>query len=108
LGVKDFVFGSQGSFFVQGTSDRPGSNLYNSFQFNIVPGEIPLVVLRNISITPQIGVDMRAGNPSLGLQVNFKDFFLKSVNFGIFYDTVSEEMAPTPELAGEFELNQES
>ncbi|HEV3250684.1 MAG TPA: hypothetical protein VGZ71_07010 [Puia sp.] len=83
LGVKGFGFGSQGSFFVQGTSDRPGSNLYNSFQFNIVPGEIPLVVLRNISITPQIGVDMRAGNPSLGLQVNFKDFFLKSVNFGI-------------------------
>ena len=36
IGVKGFGFGSQGSIFLQGTSDRPGSNLYNSFQFNIL------------------------------------------------------------------------
>lgn len=80
VGVQGFGFQSKGSFFVQGTSDHPRSNIYNSFQLNMVPGDIPLVVLHKTSITPQLGVDLQTGSLSPGSKINFENFLLKSIN----------------------------
>jgi hypothetical protein len=83
VGVQGFGSNSKGSFFVQGTSDRPKSNIYNSFQLNLIPGDIPLVVLHKTTITPQIGVDMQTGSLSPGAKINFENFLLKSVNLQV-------------------------
>jgi hypothetical protein len=83
VGVQGFGVNSKGSFFVQGTSDRPKSNIYNSFQLNLVPGDIPLVVLHKTTITPQIGVDMQTGSLSPGAKINFENFLLKSINLQV-------------------------
>ena len=80
VGVQGFGVNSKGSFFVQGTSDRPKSSIYNSFQLNLIPGDIPLVVLHKTTITPQIGVDMQTGSLSPGAKINFENFLFKSVN----------------------------
>ena len=80
VGVQGFGFNSKGSFFVQGTSDRPKSNIYNSFQLNLIPGDIPLVVLHKTTLTPQLGVDMQTGSLSPGAKINFENFLLKSIN----------------------------
>jgi hypothetical protein len=87
VGVKGFGFKSNGNIFVQATSDHPHSNYYNGFQFNLVAGDIPLVVLHkkfsNVTFTPQVGVDLQSGLLSPSTKINFENSPLKSINVQI-------------------------
>jgi hypothetical protein len=84
VGVQGFGFNSKGNIFLQASSDRPHSNYYNSLQLNVIPGDIPLVVfhnnLSNVSLTPQLGVDLQSGQLSPSAKINFGNSILKSIN----------------------------
>jgi hypothetical protein len=87
VGIKGGGFKNNGLVSIQATAEHPRSNYYTGFQINLVPGDIPLVILHRkykyISITPQLGIDLQSGVLSPSAKINFENSILKSLNFQI-------------------------
>jgi hypothetical protein len=95
IGLKGFGLGGEGKLFFQGGSDQTHfsvldnsrvNNLptkYNSFSVNYAPGQIPLVILNNVTFSPQVGVDVASHSPSFGAEFDFKSDIIKSISFNL-------------------------
>ena len=96
-GFTGFGFKGEGQLFIQGGASHPSDMLgsfgmsptpavkYDSYQFTISTGTLPLAILKryNMGITPQVGVDVQTGKTTLGLDLEFKRKFIKSINLNV-------------------------
>jgi hypothetical protein len=94
LGLQGFGFPALGKLYIQGSADHPSETLggngtpsrpvtYSSYQFNISTDDLPLMVLDNATIAPNVGIDSKTGRATVNLDIEFKKSFLKSITVNL-------------------------